>query len=1127
MDPWSGHNSYCLLASLPLSRPCISHLLPSTYCPFTYISLPARCLPPQRRPGPPPAAAPADLLRPGHEIFPGSLVGTKILSAAQTTKPTQAPRPPDRPGRAQHDEDGAPAMAQLRLRETALRGLRAARAPAAALRRGYATDLEPEFPRPPRDSNENRLGRSFTGQVMGSIGARLRREREQREQYEKWRRMTDPSRNWMMTFAFLSSVGIAYWLGTFWPREPEPRSTLPLSKAGAPRHNTKLENMQAAWADFIKIVGKDNVSTAEADVEQHTTSAWSTHKPRPDERPFCVVYPGSTDEVSQLMRVCHRRRIPVVGYSGGTSLEGHYAQTRKGVSIDFSRMNRVLALHRDDMDVVVQPAVGWEELNQELAEQGLFFPPDPGPGAMIGGMVGTGCSGTNAFRYGTMRDWVLGLTVVMADGTVIRTRQRPRKSSAGYDLTRLFVGSEGTLGLVTEATLKLAAQPESTSVAVCSFRSVRDAAACVGQVVGRGVPIAAVEILDDSLMRYINAAGTTSRTWAEAPTLFFKFAGTAAGVREQVAQVRALAAQAGSRTFEFARSQQEQDELWSARKAALWSVMAAGRDSDRVSTGDVAVPISKLPALIEETREDIRKSGLVGSVLGHAGDGNFHTCLLYSEAQREKTEALVHRMVKRAIEMEGTISREGLTGDAGQGEHGVGLVKRDALPHELGETTVDAMRQIKKAFDPLCLLNCDKVVRSHVPLHDAAVPRAGARVPGSRSLAARRPDAAQGRAAALPPAPGRILAREARDGAGVRRAAAQWDPAALRRARAAAAADRGDRLHQEPRHLQGPRPAQAGGQRGVGAGLARARRLAARPDLPAHLPPAAGPDVRRRVHTAGGRPGGGHLRAVVPGRRLQLLAGRVVVLAGQGRRVAAVGVAEPGGHLDGRLQRRLVGRGPAGAVDGAAAERQAAVGLGARQGHVPGRGVADPALRRRAGGPVPQVDEQRVPHPAGRDDAAGARRRAGAAERHLPQERAEDGDPQDAQGQQRARPRPPQRRRARPPGRPDRHGPVVDEHGLRRLGRRRRRRRPGARRRQLVGRVLLQLLLPRLRHPAVDAEPALGPAAGRRRRRRRRREREPRQVPPPGPAGGDEAGAARQHPRLLRVQPAPPVSVGD
>jgi len=290
-------------------------------------------------------------------------------------------------------------------------------------------------------------------------------------------------------------------------------------------------------------------------------------------------------------------------------------------------MDKILELNKDDLDVIVQPAVGWELLNEELAKSNLFFPPDPGPGAMIGGMVGTGCSGTNAYRYGTMKDWVLSLTVVLADGTVIRTRQRPRKSSAGYDLTRMFIGSEGTLGLVTEAVLKVTVKPQHTSVAVCAFNSVREAANCVFRVVGAGVPIAAIEILDDVQMKCINDAGMTNKTWKNAPTLFFKFAGTPQSVKEQISQVQSMAKGSGSTSFEFARSEQEKEDLWQARKEALWSVMAQGEGNEDMAvwTTDVAVPISRLADIIDITKEDIHNSGLLGSIVGHVGDGNFHS----------------------------------------------------------------------------------------------------------------------------------------------------------------------------------------------------------------------------------------------------------------------------------------------------------------------------------------------------------------------------------------------------------------------------------------------------------------------------------------------------------------------
>lgn len=428
-----------------------------------------------------------------------------------------------------------------------------------------------------------------------------------------------------ITVVVLASL-MAYYMGTQLPRDPETTSTLPLAATRAPKHSLHPKELEAAWSDFVAIVGKDNVSTMQDVLLTHAQSEWSTHnRPADEPMPFCVVYPASTDEVSQIMKVCHTRRIPVTGYSGGTSLEGHFAPTRGGICVDFGRMDKVLALHKDDLDVVVQPAVGWELLNEQLAEEGLFFPPDPGPGAMIGGMIGTGCSGTNAYRYGTMREWVLSLMVVLADGTVIKTRQRPRKSSAGYDLTKMFIGSEGTLGLVTEATLKLTVKPATTSVAVCSFGSIRQAADCVGLVVGSGVPVAAVEILDDEMMKCINEAGHTARTWQEAPTLFFKFAGTDKGVKEQIDMVRQMAKKSGSTGFDFAKSTSEQLELWSARKEALWSTMAVKRDGDKVWTGDVAVPISRLPDIIEETKKDVKESGLYGTIVGHVGDGNFHS----------------------------------------------------------------------------------------------------------------------------------------------------------------------------------------------------------------------------------------------------------------------------------------------------------------------------------------------------------------------------------------------------------------------------------------------------------------------------------------------------------------------
>ncbi|EUC47780.1 hypothetical protein COCMIDRAFT_89134 [Bipolaris oryzae ATCC 44560] len=561
-------------------------------------------------------------------------------------------------------------------------------------------------------SDDKKLGkdeeRPFYLQLNESIYERVQKEKAEQIRIQSLQQRTARGQFFATVFACLLTASIGYYYGQLIPPKPDTSSTAPLETFVPPKHNISEANMEAAWTDFRDIVGKENITLDRHDLESHSGSSWSSHPSSPGDVPFCVVKPGNTQEVSAIMKVCHERKIPVTPYSGGTSLEGHFAATKGGICIDFSRMDKIINLHKEDLDVVVQPAVGWEYLNEELAKDGLFFPPDPGPGAMIGGMVGTGCSGTNAYRYGTMKDWVVSLTVVLADGTIIKTRQRPRKSSAGYDLTRMFIGSEGTLGLVTEATLKIIPKPQHTSVAVCAFPSIRAAAECVFQVVGASVPIAAIEILDEVQMQCINDAGQTAKTWKNAPTLFFKFAGTQNAVKEQITQVQALAKKSGSVSFEFAKSEQEKEDLWQARKEALWSVMAKGQGDPNIAvwTTDVAVPISKLPQIIEESKQKIKESGLLASIVGHVGDGNFHSIILYDRTRDfDKASHLVHEMVKRAIELEGTAT----------GEHGVGIVKRDYLPHELGQETVDAMRQLKKAFDPLCLLNCDKVVRAGKP----------------------------------------------------------------------------------------------------------------------------------------------------------------------------------------------------------------------------------------------------------------------------------------------------------------------------------------------------------------------------------------------------------------------------
>ncbi|KAL1900633.1 D-lactate ferricytochrome c oxidoreductase [Sporothrix stenoceras] len=480
------------------------------------------------------------------------------------------------------------------------------------------------------------------------------------------------------------------------------RSTLPLSKVGDIQHDTSPENMAYARAEIAAIVGDKAITDQRDELSRHTSSVWSSYAESKDDNPHFVVYPLSTEDVSAIMRICHRRRVPVVAFGGGTSLEGHFANVCRGISIDLSRMDKILTVHGADFDAVVQPGVGYEQLNEALADRKLFFPPDPGPGATIGGMVGTGCSGTNAYYYGTMREWVLGLTVVLADGTIVQTRRRPRKSSAGYDLTKLFIGNEGTLGIVTEATLKLTSKPAREQVTVATFDSFHAACDTVIKLVSAGIHVAAVELIGARAMKWINDSAGTDRSWPEKPTLFLKFAGaTDKAVNEQAKVVEEIAKTAGATALDTARTQEESEQLWEARKQALFT--AAGNKADNESSWitDVAVPISRLADIVDLTSKDIVASGVSGGIIGHVGDGNFHCFLFYTPEQKEHTEQLVHRMVERAINMDGTVT----------GEHGVGLVKRDYLDKELGTNAVDLMRQIKNSFDPLCLLNCDKVVR--------------------------------------------------------------------------------------------------------------------------------------------------------------------------------------------------------------------------------------------------------------------------------------------------------------------------------------------------------------------------------------------------------------------------------
>ncbi|KIX01303.1 glycolate oxidase, subunit GlcD [Rhinocladiella mackenziei CBS 650.93] len=456
--------------------------------------------------------------------------------------------------------------------------------------------------------------------------------------------------------------------------------------------------MEKAIREVQDTIGEDSISIDDEVLHAHGYSNWANHNI--DKLPVAVVFPTSTEEVSQMVKICNKYKIPIIPFSGGSSIEGNFAAPFGGMSFDFVHMANILQLHPADMDVVVQPSVSWMDLNEKIKDSGLFFPIDPGPSAKIGGMVGTNCSGTNAVRYGTMRDWVVNLTVVLADGQVVKTRRRPRKSSAGYNLTGLFVGSEGTLGVVTEITLKLTTIPEETGVGVVTFPSMRAAAKAAVDVVHKAIPVGAVEILDDVQMNVINRAGNTDRKWKETPTLFFKFAGTTGAVKDSIAQVGQVVKAHGGSDFEFARDEAEQKSLWSARKEALWSMLSLRTHGNEVWSTDVAVPLSRVADLVEVCKEEMDALGLFGSMMGHIGDGNFHETILYDgEKEKEEVKRCVHSMVQRAIEMEGTCT----------GEHGVGLGKKEFLPEELGLGTLEVMRTIKKSLDPHWLLNPGKI----------------------------------------------------------------------------------------------------------------------------------------------------------------------------------------------------------------------------------------------------------------------------------------------------------------------------------------------------------------------------------------------------------------------------------
>ena len=416
--------------------------------------------------------------------------------------------------------------------------------------------------------------------------------------------------------------------------------------------------------------------------------------------PDVVVFPHSNEEVAAIVRLCHVARVPVIAFGVGTSLEGHVAALYGGVSMDLSQMNRVLEINAADLDCRVQAGVTREQVNAELKGTGLFFPIDPGANATIGGMAATRASGTNAVRYGTMRENVMGLTVITPEGRIIHTGGRARKSSAGYDLTRLYVGAEGTLGIITEIQLRLYGVPEAIAAAVCQFDDLEGAVNSVITAMQMGIPVARIEVLDDAQMdaciRYSQLTG-----YAAKHTLFFEFHGSPAGVAEQSAQMEAIVAEHGGGRFEWATRTEDRTRLWKARHAAYYASMALTPGKQGLAT-DACVPISRLADCVMETKADVEASGITATIVGHVGDGNFHLVVLFDPsdaAERARADALTQRVSLRAIRMGGTCT----------GEHGIGVHKLDALVAEHGEA-VDVMRTIKRALDPHNIMNPGKTV---------------------------------------------------------------------------------------------------------------------------------------------------------------------------------------------------------------------------------------------------------------------------------------------------------------------------------------------------------------------------------------------------------------------------------
>ncbi|MCP4429377.1 MAG: FAD-binding protein [Gammaproteobacteria bacterium] len=440
----------------------------------------------------------------------------------------------------------------------------------------------------------------------------------------------------------------------------------------------------------------DRVSTALSIREQHGRGeSW-----HPLQMPDAVCFANTNEEVSQIVKMCAETRTPVIAFGTGTSLEGQVQAKYGGICIDLSQMDAVLEVNSDDLDCRVQAGVTRRQLNQYLRDTGLFFPVDPGANTSIGGMAATRASGTNAVKYGTMRENVIGLTVVTASGEIIKTGTRARKSSAGYDLTKLFVGSEGTLGVITEIQLRLFGLCEAISAAIVNFPDVRSAAEATMLTIQMGIPVARIEVIDTAYVRAVNQYSKTD--YPELDTLFLEFHGTHAGVAEQVKLFHEISSEFGASGFQWAEKEEDRSRLWRARHDAYYAGLAVMPGSRGYVT-DVCVPISRLAECITETQADIAEQGLFAPIVGHVGDGNFHSTVFFDPADKSAFAKILEfdkRLVKRALAMGGTCT----------GEHGIGMGKLKHMRDEHGDAAVEVMRTIKKALDPHNIMNPGKVV---------------------------------------------------------------------------------------------------------------------------------------------------------------------------------------------------------------------------------------------------------------------------------------------------------------------------------------------------------------------------------------------------------------------------------